>query len=347
MDFAMALRLFVGNQRYSSWSLRPWLCLEQSGLTFETVVLRFDDPQFKAKLGGPTGKVPTLVDGALVVHESLAIGEYVAELAPAAGLWPDDASARAQARALATEMHAGFASLRSDCSMDVCREEAPGVWPISAATRADVARIDQIFREGLERSGGPFLFGRFGVVDAMFAPVVTRILSYSLEVSPGARRYVEHVRALPAMARWYEAGVREKELGWGHYSGGSRAPRGHEDAMAFALRWAEAWNRRDVEAVLARFADDVVFVSPKAKDVTGSAEVRGKLALREYWTEAADRLSASHRFEVERVELDVDANTLVIRNVRREADRLVRACEVLTFDPRSGLVTAGEAYYGA
>ena len=125
----MTLRLFVGNQRFSSWSLRPWICLVEAGLEFETVVLRFDDPTFKSKVPGTVGKVPVLVDGDLVVHESLAICEHVAELAPSAGLWPGDLRQRALARSFASEMHAGFASLRTECSMDVCRAEAKGALP--------------------------------------------------------------------------------------------------------------------------------------------------------------------------------------------------------------------------
>ena len=216
------LLLILGDKNLSSWSLRPWICLAQAGLDFETVVLRFDDPAFKSKVPGTAGKVPVLTDGDLVVHESLAICEHVAELAPGAGLWPADLREKALARSYASEMHAGFASLRTECSMDVCRAEAKGAWPISAATRADVARVDAIFREGLTRSGGPFLFGSFGVVDAMFAPVVSRILSYGLEVSREATRYVEAVRALPSMQIWYEAGAREQEAGWGHYACRSR-----------------------------------------------------------------------------------------------------------------------------
>lgn len=342
----MGLRLFVGNQRFSSWSLRPWLCLSESGLAFETVVLRFDDPRFAELVPAPTRKVPVLVSDDMVVHESLAICEHVADLAPAAGLWPDDLTQRGRARSLCSEMHAGFAALRSECSMDVCREEAPGRWPLSAAARADVARVDAIFREGLQRSGGPFLFGRFGVVDAMYAPVVSRVLSYGLELSREARAYVDTIRAMPAMQRWYEAGQRERDLGWQHYSGSSKAPRDHEEAMAFALSWADAWNRRDVSEVLSHCADGVVFTSPKARELTGDAVVRGKAELEAYWRRAVERLPAAQRFEIERADLDLESHTLVIRHLRREAERWTRACEVLCFDPRTGLVVEGEAFYG-
>ncbi len=220
----MTLTLYVGNQRFSSWSLRPWLCLKAAGLAFETVVVRFDDPDFRAKVPSPTGKVPALLEGDEMIHESLAICERVAELAPGAGLWPASAGARARARAVSAEMHAGFAALRAECPMDVTRAEAPDSWPLSAAAKADVKRIDAIFRELVARSGGPHLFGRFGVADAMFAPVVTRVLSYGLSVSPEAQTYVRAIRAMPAMDEWYAAGVRERELGWGHSGLATPAP---------------------------------------------------------------------------------------------------------------------------
>jgi len=273
------LRLFVGNQRFSSWSMRPWLALRASGLDFETIVLRFDDPAFKSKVPSAAAKVPVLLDGDLAVHESLAICEHVAELAPTARLWPEALADRAQARALATEMHAGFPSIRAECSMDVCRTEAPGAWPISAATRAEIARLDAIFASAGKRAGGPFLFGRFGIVDAMFAPVVTRFLSFGLPSSDGARPYLDAVRALPSVEEWYRAGAREHELGWEHHGRTDAVPRDVERATDMALRWAEAWNRRDVEAILAHYADDVVFVSPRAKELVGDAEVRGKAVL--------------------------------------------------------------------
>jgi glutathione S-transferase len=340
------LRLFLGNQRFSSWSMRPWLALRAAGVEFETIVLRFDDPSFKSKVPSAAAKVPVLIDGDLVVHESLAICEYVAEIAPTAQLWPESCADRSAARALASEMHAGFPSIRTECSMDVCRAEAPGAWPISPATRAEIARLDAIFASAGER-GGPFLFGKYGIVDAMYTPVVTRFLSYGLPISDAARPYVDATRALPFVEEWYQAGARENELGWQHYSRKDTVPRDVEHATEMAVRWAEAWNRRDVEGVLEHFHEDVVFVSPRAKEITGSAEVRGKAALREYWTAGVKTLPTALKFVVERVEPAGETNTIAIRFSREGGGPTWRACEVMTFDPQTSLVIRGEAYYGA
>lgn len=342
----MTLRLYIGNQRFSSWSMRPWIVLHASGLPFETIVLRFDDPAFSAKVPAPSSKVPVLVDGQLVVHESLAIGEYVAERAPSAGLWPAGSAERALARSLAAEMHAGFASLRTECPMDLCRSDPEGSFRISAAARREIARLDEIFGGAGTHEGGPFLFGRFGIVDAMFAPVVTRFLTYGLPLSEAARSYARALRSLGAVEAWYRAGERERDLGWGHYRQGQVTS--HVDAATdVAQRWADAWNRRDVEAVLAHFAEDAVFRSPRALELVGVAEVRGKSALRAYWTEAAKRLPPDLRFEIERVDPAPETASLTVRYVRRRGEHTASACEILTFDVRSRLVISGEAFYGA
>lgn len=341
----MSLVLYVGNQRYSSWSLRPWICLKMAGVAFETKLLRFDEPEvFSSLVPSPTKKVPALLDGSQVLYESLAICEYVNELAPQAGLWPESRSDRAEARCLAAEMQAGFAALRNECSMDVSRHEEPGAWPLSPRAQADVARISTIF-EGASQRGGPFLFGRFGVVDAMYAPVVSRVLTYSLPVSAKALDYVHAVRALPAMEEWYAAGENERLQGFRHYAGSSRAPRDHEDALDFALRWAEAWNRRDVPAVTAHYAENAVFVSPKAAAIVGNSLVTGKASIAVYWTRGAELLPSDMRFEIESVALA--GETLTMQYLRHTAERHEHACEIVTFDPRTGLILKGEAYYGA
>lgn len=341
----MSLVLYIGNQRYSSWSLRPWICLKMAGLPFETKLLRFDEPEsFASLVPSPTKKVPALVDGSQVLYESLAICEYVNELAPEAGLWPDARAARADARCLAAEMQAGFGALRNECSMDVSRHEEPGAWPLSPRAKADVARISAIF-EGAAERGGPFLLGRFGVVDAMYAPVVSRVLSYSLPVSEKAMEYVRTVRALPAMDEWYAAGEEERIRGFRHYFGSSRAPRDHEDALDFALRWAEAWNRRDVPAVTDHYAENAVFISPKAASIVGSPVVTGKSSISAYWTRGAELLPTDMRFEIASVALA--GETLTIQYLRHAGDRHEHACEIVTFDPRTGLILKGEAYYGA
>lgn len=206
------LSLVIGNRRFSSWSMRPWLVLRASGLPFETELVPFHDPEFKAKIASPSGKVPLLRHGELALHESLAIAEYVAELAPEAHLYPEARAARALARSLAAEMHAGFGALRKECPMDVLRRFSGH--ELSPAAKADVARATTLFRETRagHGAGGPFLFGPFGVVDAMFAPLVTRLVTYGIAVEPEVRAYVDAVMAHPAVREWIEAAEAEADF---------------------------------------------------------------------------------------------------------------------------------------
>jgi glutathione S-transferase len=208
------LRLIIGNKNYSSWSLRPWLAMKAAGVAFEETLLPLDAPDFKARLAnfGGAGKVPLLVDGDVRVWESLAILEYLAEKFPAAALWPRDAGARAQARAVASEMHSGFAALRSQLPMNVARRVIAR--PLDAGAAADVARIQTIWSESRKRFGasGPFLFGAFGAADAMYAPVVSRFRTYAVEVSQLARDYMAAMMALPAWSEWREAARRETSV---------------------------------------------------------------------------------------------------------------------------------------
>jgi glutathione S-transferase len=192
--------LYVGSRRYSSWSLRPYLVLAQSGLPFETRTILLDQPDTKANIVNvsPSGKVPVLHDDALVIPDSLAICEYVAELAP--GLWPADRAARARARAISAEMHAGFSALRRDMSMKI-GDHKPGEGHTPDAL-ADVCRVLAIWHEQLAASGGPFLFGAFTIADAMYAPVTARFATYGVELDATARAYVDAIAALPAMQRW-------------------------------------------------------------------------------------------------------------------------------------------------
>jgi glutathione S-transferase len=198
----MALTLYVGTKRYSSWSLRPYLALAHAGAQFETRTILLDRPESKAEIAkvNPAGKVPVLYDGELAIWDSLAICEYVAELFPAAQLWPADRAQRAQARALAAEMHSGFAALRQNMPMDVCASK-PGVGHTPEAL-ADARRVMAIWREQLAASGGPFLFGAFTIADAMFAPVTTRFTTYGVELDAVCRGYVDAIAALPAMQDW-------------------------------------------------------------------------------------------------------------------------------------------------
>ena len=195
----MSLVLYVGSKRYSSWSLRPYLALAHAGVAFETRTIIFHPGwQAEAKRLNPTGKVPVLYDGDLVIWESLAICEYVAEQHPK--LWPADRAERARARSIATEMHSGFAAMRRDMSMDLGANK-PGVGHTPEAL-ADVRRVMQIWREQLANSGGPFLFGSFTIADAMYAPVTTRLVTYGVELDAVCRAYIDAIATDPAMQRW-------------------------------------------------------------------------------------------------------------------------------------------------
>jgi glutathione S-transferase len=204
------LVLFVGNKNLSSWSLRPYLALAHTGAPFEEVVVHLDRPDTRERLlaVSPSARVPVLRDGALVVWDSLAICEYLAERFPEARLWPESIDARAQARSVSAEMHSGFADLRREMPMNITartpREPSPAV-------AQDVARVLAIWSDCRARhaASGPFLFGAFSIADAMFAPVVTRFETYGVKVDDVARRYMDAIQALPAMQRWSAAAADE------------------------------------------------------------------------------------------------------------------------------------------
>jgi len=207
----MALTLYVGSKRYSSWSLRPYLALAHTGAAFETTTILLDQQDTRAKIGAvnPAGKVPVLHDDGLVIWDSLSICEYVAELHPQAKLWPVDRSARARARSISAEMHAGFAPLRREMPMDLMvRKPGQGHTPEALA---DARRVMQIWREALSSSGGPFLFGHFTIADAMYAPVTTRFTTYGVELDAACRAYVDAIAALPAYKQWYADAEREPQ----------------------------------------------------------------------------------------------------------------------------------------
>ncbi len=205
------LHLYIGNKAYSSWSLRPWLAARVAGIPFEeTIIPLYEEgsPE-RMRAVSPVGKVPVLHHGDVVVWESLAIVEYLAEQFPDRRLWPEDSSARAVARAVSSEMHAGFSALRTNMGMNVRRRlpgrgRAPGV-------AEDIARITALWADCRARFGaaGPFLFGHFTIADAMFAPVVTRFETYVVELPAVARAYSSAVLALPAMKEWYAAAESE------------------------------------------------------------------------------------------------------------------------------------------
>jgi len=209
----MTLKLVIGNKNYSSWSMRPWLALRGCGIAFEEIVIPLytDDPADKARIlsHSPAGKVPVLIDGPVTVWDSLAIIEYLAERFPDAGLWPSDAAARAHARSVCAEMHSGFMALRSECPMNLHR--LARAVELSADAKANIARVEDIWRDcrGRHGAGGPFLFGRFGAADAMFAPVVTRFQTFAVPVAPETRAYMDTMLAMPAFSAWVKDGLAE------------------------------------------------------------------------------------------------------------------------------------------
>ncbi|HYQ05899.1 MAG TPA: glutathione S-transferase family protein [Xanthobacteraceae bacterium] len=207
----MSLHLVIGNKNYSSWSFRPWLAMKVADLAFDETVISLEAADFKTRvmeLGG-SGRVPVLIDGDVRVWESLAILEYLAEKFPAARLWPESVAARAHARAIASEMHAGFAALRRHLPMNVARPVK--FRALDAGAAKDVARIDAIWRQCRAKfgRGGVFLFGAFGAADAMFAPVVWRFHTYAVEVGATASDYMRAMMALPAWNEWRDAARRE------------------------------------------------------------------------------------------------------------------------------------------
>ena len=203
-------RLFIGTRRYSSWSLRGWLAVRLAGLDVEEVVLPLAGGTTPVVLALPSRQVPYLEHRGNQVWESLAIAEYCAEQKP--GLWPADAAARSLARVVSAEMHAGFRDLRLVLTMNLGREGR--ATPLTPEVEADIARVEHLWELARARFGGngPYLFGAaFTLADAMFAPVVTRFLSYAAPVGPAAREYCEAVRAHPLMVEWREAAAREPE----------------------------------------------------------------------------------------------------------------------------------------
>ncbi|MDJ1158564.1 glutathione S-transferase family protein [Chelatococcus sp. SYSU_G07232] len=209
------MKLVIANKCYSSWSLRPWILMRQAGIPFEEVLVpfgpTFDDPAWKAEVGRytPAGKVPTLVDGDVAVWESIAIMDYLAERFPDRAIWPTDRTARAMARSLAAEMHAGFGALRNACPMNLGKKYA--YRDRGEAVNRDVARVVSAWRQARERfgQGGPFLFGEFSAADAMYAPVVTRLDTYSFPVDAATRAYMDAVLTTPAFRAWREAALAE------------------------------------------------------------------------------------------------------------------------------------------
>jgi glutathione S-transferase len=203
--------LIIGNRNYSSWSLRGWLAASLSGIAFEPELVRLSEPGSRAALleSSPAGRVPVLRHGGRVIWDSLAIIEYLAELCPDAGLWPAHADARALARSIAAEMHAGFGALRANMPMNL-RKSLPGKGR-GQGVAENIARITAIWRDARSRFGqnGPFLFGRYSAADAMYTPVASRFRTYSVELDPTCQAYADAVLSWPAFLAWQEAAVQE------------------------------------------------------------------------------------------------------------------------------------------
>lgn len=196
--------LYIANKNYSSWSLRPWVLLHELGIAFEEKIMPFHDGAFTRF--SPSGKVPCLTDGAATVWDSLAITEYLAEAHP--GVWPADKAARAFARCAAAEMHSGFMALRTQCGMN-CGIRVK-LRRTDNALQRDLARLDALWSDGLQRFGGPFLAGdRFTAADAFFAPVAFRIQTYAPPLDDAAKAYAQRLLALPSMQDWYRAALAE------------------------------------------------------------------------------------------------------------------------------------------
>ena len=215
-------QLYIANKNYSSWSMRPWLVLKAFNLPFEEIMLPFpverNTGTFKQDVLSinPNGKVPVLLDEGLMLWDSLAICEYLAEQHPDQALWPEDVRQRARARCISAEMHSGFPSLRNACGMNIranLADVGKRLWQENEELRQDVARIEQIWSERPNGSG--FLCGAFSIADAFYAPVVTRLMTYALPVSESTRQYMQTMLQHPAMQAWIDGALQEDD--WVNY----------------------------------------------------------------------------------------------------------------------------------
>ncbi len=210
------MKLVIGNKVYSSWSLRPWIIMQAFAIPFEEAVVQLRETGTRDRIlaHSPSGKVPALIDGGVTVWDSLAIMEYLADRFPSHAIWPKDRIARAHARCVSAEMHSGFTALRTACSMNVTRRFKAR--DRGEAVAADVARITAIWREARETfgasTGKPFLYGDFSAADGMYAPVVTRFHTYSIDADPVSQAYMDAVLSHPAYAAWLAGAVSET---WG------------------------------------------------------------------------------------------------------------------------------------
>ncbi|CAH9068145.1 hypothetical protein PSECIP111951_04038 [Pseudoalteromonas holothuriae] len=207
------MQLYIGNKNYSSWSLRAWLMLEKNKVNYSEVKLPLDTPQFYEALKDitPSLKVPSIVDNGIHVWDSLAICEYINDVYLSGQCWPESLAQKAKARAVACEMHSGFNALRSEMPMNI---RAKRKLNISDACKNDIARIEQIWSEQMLacRDQGDWLFGKWSIADAMFAPVVMRFRTYGIELNPQARLYMDKVLSCPVLSKWITEALQETEV---------------------------------------------------------------------------------------------------------------------------------------
>jgi glutathione S-transferase len=208
--------LVIGNKNYSSWSMRPWLAMHHFGLDFDETAIELDRPETARRIArhSRAGRVPVLHDGKITVWESLAILEYLAEANPEKGMWPRNRAARAMARAAANEMHSGFAPLRNALPMNLRRAKRPPKQPLSPEVEANITRVEQLWRDCRKAhgKGGPFLFGRFSIADAMYAPVVTRFDTYAVEVEPETRAFMTAMLGMKSLRAWKQDAQKETAI---------------------------------------------------------------------------------------------------------------------------------------
>lgn len=203
--------LVIGDKNLSSWSMRPWLAMRAAGLPFKEVKILLDQPNTaeKIKRYSPSGRVPLLLHGDLRVWDSLAICEYLAETFKNHSLWPADKGDRALARSMVAEMHSSFQSLRNQLSMDI--RLRTHIRHLTSATEDDICRITQLWGECLKKTSGPFLFGEFGIVDAFYAPVVFRFISYGIKIkNKKIGQYMKSVASHPSVKEWVKEAKKEK-----------------------------------------------------------------------------------------------------------------------------------------
>ena len=205
--------LVIGDKNLSSWSMRPWLAMRSAGLPFKEVKILLDQRNTaeKIKQYSPSGRVPLLLHGELRIWDSMAICEYLAETYKNHSLWPADKSDRAFARSMVAEMHSGFQSLRNQLSMDIRLRTQ--IRHLTSATEDDISRITQLWAECLRKTSGPFLFGDFGIVDAFYAPVVFRFISYGIKVkNKKIIQYMKSVSNHPSVKEWVKDARKEKPI---------------------------------------------------------------------------------------------------------------------------------------